>query len=87
MVASHIMTERGYQVKTAMNGQDAIEKATEDSRNGICYKLVLMDCQMPVMDGYEATRVLKNKVGNGELQCCPVIAFSDHNRSKQRENL
>jgi CheY-like chemotaxis protein/nitrogen-specific signal transduction histidine kinase len=87
MVASHIMSERGYQVKTAMNGQDAVEKAIEDNRNGISYKLVLMDCQMPVMDGYEATRILKNKMENDELRSCPVIALTANNRSEQHENL
>jgi len=87
MVASHIMSERGYQVKTAMNGQDAVEKASEDQRNGIFYKLVLMDCQMPVMDGYEATRILKNMMDAGEMRCCPVIALTANNRSEQHERL
>lgn len=46
-----------YQADCVNNGQEALEKltATHD------YDLVLMDCQMPVLDGYEATRLLRQK--------------------------
>ena len=46
----------GHQVTVAGNGLEAVEKA-----NDTAFDAILMDCQMPKMDGYEATRVLRRK--------------------------
>ena len=87
MVACHIMEERGYRVKTALNGQEAIQKAKEHQESGEKFKVVLMDCQMPVMDGYEATRLLKEMMKTGEISACPIVALTANNRNEEHETL
>jgi len=88
MAASHIMQERGYLVKNALNGQEAIEKAKEHyCQNNLEFNLILMDCQMPVMDGYEATKILKDMMKSGEISDCPIIALTANNRNEDHENL
>jgi CheY-like chemotaxis protein len=84
MVASHIMQERGYQVKTALNGQEALDAAQQ---HPLGFDVILMDCQMPVMDGYEATRRLRKLMENGKLQYSPIIALTANNRDDEHEKL
>ncbi len=65
-----VMIERsGCRVDTATNGADAV------SRCGVhCYDLVLMDCQMPVLDGFEATRRIREQEANGHHT--PIVAIT-----------
>ncbi|CBL44306.1 putative response regulator receiver [gamma proteobacterium HdN1] len=53
-VACGFLRKLGYEADTAENGQEALDAVLEKD-----YGLILMDCQMPVMDGYEATRQIK----------------------------
>jgi len=87
MVACHIMEERKFQVKTALNGQDAIKQVADHSKNGLSFDVILMDCQMPVMDGYEATRILKNMMTENEVHRCPIIALTANNHDEDHEKL
>jgi len=66
----------GMQVETASNGAEAIERLAE----GASFKAILMDMQMPVMDGYSATRELRAN-GYGGL----VIAMTAHAMRGDRE--
>ena len=56
-IAVEILNEYGFVVDTAENGAEAVEKV-KNARPGD-YDLVLMDVQMPVMNGYEATRQIR----------------------------
>ena len=67
-LATLLLEEAGAEVETAENGQDAVDKVLQ---NG--YDVILMDMQMPVMDGYTATRVLRER---GVVT--PVIALTAH---------
>lgn len=63
-----LLENSGYKVITAVNGLDAVHLCQEELPD-----LVIMDIQMPIMDGYEATRQIKRIP---ETQHIPVVAFS-----------
>jgi len=87
MVACHIMEERKFQVKTALNGQEAIKQVRDHAENSLRFNVILMDCQMPVMDGYEATKILKNMMIGREIPICPIIALTANNHDEDHEKL
>lgn len=69
--------ELGAHVETAANGAEAVERVA----GGGSYKAILMDMQMPVMDGYSATRELRENGYDGL-----VIAMTDHAMRGDRDN-
>ncbi|SDG55553.1 response regulator [Desulfosporosinus hippei] len=74
-----IMLEKlGYLVDLAINGQQAVELC-----NAKKFNLILMDCQMPVMDGYEATEQIKKM--DSLNKNTPVIAMTAHAMKGDRE--
>jgi PAS domain S-box-containing protein len=70
-VACRILEKLGYRVDVAADGQAAFE-AWQSGR----YDVILMDCQMPVMDGYETTR--KIRASESEGRHVPIIALTAH---------
>lgn len=56
LVARTFLERWGAQIDVALNGEEALEKVDENR-----HKLILMDMHMPVMDGYEATRILRQR--------------------------
>ncbi|WP_417392708.1 ATP-binding protein [Gimesia sp.] len=78
---SYMLSKLELDVITATNGREAIEQIHEaEGLLGTPYGLVLMDMQMPVMDGYEATRYLRSQ--NYQI---PVIAITAHTLITDRE--
>ncbi len=75
LVATKILEKLGYSVVVAENGREALEAIAEHASEGAAFDAVLMDCQMPEMDGYEATRQLRRLEGD-EGRRLPVIAMT-----------
>ncbi|MDL2327985.1 response regulator, partial [Ruminococcaceae bacterium OttesenSCG-928-A11] len=67
-----LLEETGLQVDTAENGQQAVALFEADPER---YDLIVMDIQMPVMDGYEATRYIRG-LAHGRAQTVPIIAMT-----------
>lgn len=76
-VAQEILCQNGLQVDIAENGLQALEMLEEFN-----YDIVLMDVQMPVMDGYQATRIIRENPRWADL---PVIAMTAHAMSEHLE--
>ena len=72
-IAVEILNEYGFLVDTAENGAEAVEKVEKSKPGG--YDLVLMDVQMPHMDGYEATRCIR-ALGRSDAQKVPIFAMT-----------
>ena len=78
LVAGEVLRRAGFTVEIAANGVEALAAATRDGADFIA---VLMDLQMPVMDGYEAARRIRAH-GAGTL---PIIAVTAHALADERQ--
>ncbi len=82
MVARQVLAKLGYtQVEIAQNGQEAIEAWGKQRPD----PLILMDCHMPEMDGYEATRRIRELEGDRGSEAVPIIAMTASAMTGDRE--
>ena len=72
-IATAILSEAGFQVETAEDGRQAVDLVSQSQPGW--YQLVLMDVQMPVMNGYEATRCIR-QLENRQLADIPILAMT-----------
>ena len=81
MLAENILQEGGFLVESVPDGCDAVD-AMQNNPEGY-YDLILMDIQMPVMNGYEATRVIRS-LGRLDTDRIPIIALSANAREEDK---
>jgi CheY-like chemotaxis protein/HPt (histidine-containing phosphotransfer) domain-containing protein len=82
-VAKIMLEELGCQVDIANNGREALQRLEKQR-----YELVLMDCQMPVMSGFEATEIIRDQEKNTPTpsgQRLPIVAVTAHAFNGDRE--
>lgn len=72
-----LFTRRGYRVIEAVDGEEGVRMAKQEKPD-----LILMDVQLPRMDGYEATRRIK---ADPELRSIPIIAVTSYALSGDKE--
>ena len=78
-VALGMLEARGYKVAVAGNGREAVDAHAQDA-----FDLILMDCDMPEMDGYEATREIRSRErASGEH--VPIVALTANAMAQDRE--
>ena len=70
-VATAMLAKQGYRVDVAGNGKEALDALPQKT-----YGLVLMDCQMPVMDGFDATRRIRAGEAGEPNRNIPIIAMT-----------
>lgn len=74
---SRRLERRGFAIVMAVDGQQGVDMARSEKPD-----LILMDMSLPVMDGWTATRTIKD---DGDLQAIPVIALTAHAMEGDRE--
>ncbi|MES2583524.1 MAG: PAS domain S-box protein [Pseudomonadota bacterium] len=79
-LALELLANAGVEVVLANHGQEALDILAKDSR----FDGVLMDCQMPVMDGYEATRTIRQ---NPAFKDLPILAMTANAMAGDREKV
>ena len=81
-IMTEILGSFGASVDMADNGQQAVQKATAAQDAGAPYSVILMDIQMPVMDGIDATRALRRDT---RIHSTPIIALTAHAMSEDHQ--
>ncbi len=74
---SRRLIKRGYDVVMAVDGQQGVDMASSEGP-----ELILLDMSLPVLDGWEAARLLKSNAGTSSI---PIIALTAHALSGDRE--
>lgn len=80
MVALGVLQNLGCSVDVAVNGQETIDKLRDKPADH--YAIILMDIQMPVMDGLSATRAIRSDLKMTEI---PIVAMTAHALEEERE--
>nr|NJM04883.1 response regulator [Desulfobacula sp.] len=80
LTAKALIIKQGYQTDEAKNGLEALEKCGKNH-----YDLILMDCRMPVMGGFEATRKIRENEKNHNLAPVPIIAMTGNAFDSDRQ--
>jgi len=75
MVATLMLEEIGHNVTVANDGQQALASLASAS-NEAPFTIVLMDCQMPIMDGYQATQAIRSGTAGERYITIPIIAMT-----------
>lgn len=74
-----LLTVKGHTVIEALNGEDGIQRAQDSDPD-----VILLDIQLPGMDGYEIARIIRNTPG---LAAIPIIAVTSYAMAGDREKI
>lgn len=80
LIADEFLADYGLEVTSVTDGKKAIEAARKGD-----FDIVFLDCQMPVMDGYEAARILRKMMARGEIRRVPIVALTANALKGDRE--
>lgn len=79
-VTMHFLDERGFAVTVANNGREALAELEKDR-----YDLVIMDVQMPLMDGLATTKAIRSREQAGEIPYTPIMAMTANALKEDRQ--
>ena len=80
MIATELLESYGCHVTCTNNGLEAIKQKSNQT-----FDLIFMDCQMPKMDGYEATKIMREREHKENHDATPIIAFTANAMKGDRE--
>ena len=81
LVMQALLTRFGYLVDVVNNGSEAINNLTEND-----YDLVLMDCMMPVLNGYKATAIIRDPMSSVRNHAIPIVALTANALREDSDN-
>ncbi|MBD1556771.1 response regulator [Vibrio sp. S9_S30] len=81
-IAFELMSGKGMEVTIANNGKEALELLSISKLGEVPYDVIFMDLQMPIMDGYEASKRIRS---NSRYEHTPLIAMTAHAMVEERE--
>jgi CheY-like chemotaxis protein len=79
-VALALLHKLGVETEVVANGQEAVAALQQQA-----FDLILMDCQMPVLDGFETTRLLRAGAAGQHNRAVPIVALTAHALQGDRE--
>lgn len=83
LVVQGLLKKRGYLVRVVANGVEAVK---DYGRDPSAVHLILMDCEMPEMDGFEATKQIRRLEKQQQLRPVPIVALTAHILDEHREH-
>lgn len=81
LTCKRMLEKSGYSVTAANDGQEALQRLTEND-----FDLILMDVQMPVMDGVEATKAIREASNLGKKSSIPIVAMTAYAMTGDKES-
>lgn len=72
-------------IDTACNGIQAVEMVKQRYKEGLNYKFIMMDCNMPKMDGYVASKIIREFIAEINAEQPYIVAISGHVEQKYRD--
>jgi len=85
MITKQQIENRGYRCKIACNGEEVIKEVRDAMEKECSIQLILMDNEMPVMNGLEAAHILTNMKMNREIPDIPIIGLSGNDSQQIRQ--
>jgi len=85
LVTTKVLESTGYIPKTCSHGLEGINELIEKAKDNHFYKAVLMDCDMPGMDGFEVTLKIKELINQNQIPPVPIIALTAYNDDQTKE--
>ncbi|CAG9314372.1 unnamed protein product [Blepharisma stoltei] len=85
IVLGSIFSQNQITFEEACNGDEAVKKVVSYDKRGKMYSAVIMDCDMPVLDGFEATKLIRKFYQDGSIKKLPnIIGYSAYSSDKDR---
>jgi len=84
-VVEFFIDKHNYQTKVALYGQAAVDIVRNNNHSLSPIKLVLMDLQMSLIDGYQTTKALRNMMSDRTVQEIPIIALTANDSDNDRK--
>jgi signal transduction histidine kinase/CheY-like chemotaxis protein len=84
-VVTKILERMGHEVVLAGDGAEALRRLSESRKGGARFDVILMDCQMPVLDGFKTTEEIRKLEVLDQRPSIPIIALTAHAMKEERE--